>query len=126
MNSDNSKNQTGQANQTGYTTQKDQPIDLSKVKEQAESKAKTDAIKDSKIYLKWASIAALSVLLIIIASVVISGLSNIGSDAGSTIFGWSINASINPENKSGFKNLLKLSLTAVFLWLCIEFLKRKN
>ena len=102
------------------------PQELEDIKEQAETQAHEDATKDSKIYLKWTVIIVLGILLIIIAIVVINGLSGIGSDASHTIFGWSTEASINPENKSGFRNLLKLSLTAIFLWIGIEILKRKN
>ena len=65
-------------------------------------------------------------LLVTIAWIIISGLSGLGSDFGSTAMNWLNSASINPENKREFTNFLRLLLTAGFIGLLIFLFKKRG
>jgi len=68
-------------------------------------------------WILFALLIAFIVVIGILASVFINKLSLNGSDLGFNIMQWARNASLNPLDRYGFRDFLKLILTAFFFWL---------
>ena len=54
-------------------------------------------------------------ILVVVAAIIITGLSDLGGGFGATVTNWFGNATIDPNNRKGFICFLKLGLTAVFI-----------
>jgi hypothetical protein len=65
-------------------------------------------------------------LVVLIAWIIIAGISGVGGGLGSTVMDWVNQASINPENERGFTFFLRLLLTAGFIGLVVAFLKKNQ
>jgi hypothetical protein len=64
-------------------------------------------------------------LLVVIAVAVICDLSGLGSGFGSGVMHWFETATINPANRRGFANFLKLLLSAGLIGLALSFIRGK-
>ena len=72
----------------------------------------------------WGGAILAALLVCGIAWNVITDLSGYGSNIGFNITNWFRDASINPSNKKGFTNFLKLILTLGGIGILLKFLKR--
>lgn len=77
--------------------------------------------------INWRGVAVLIVviLLCLVAWILIRDISQLGGDFGSTVMGWLDRARLNPTDKQGFVNFLRLLLTVGFLGILISILSRK-
>ena len=84
-------------------------------------------LDDLKIHnIVWFALTiAFIVVIVLIMSTFINDASWKGGDWASDVVGWMKNASLNPLHKTGFRNFLRLTLTAVCLWVGIYFLKKQ-
>ena len=63
-------------------------------------------------------------LVLLVAWMIIRGLSGAGGWFGTSVMDWVNEGSINPENERGFTFFLKLLLTTGFIGLVIAFLSK--
>ena len=77
--------------------------------------------------INWMGLIIVAVLIIVglVGWVIIRDLSNWGGSFGSTVSNWLEGASINPKDRTGFTNFLKLAGVAALIGVLLTIFRKK-